>query len=574
MVRFKFILDGTEINAPLNWRSLQVLATFDNSSVSANISTEEFEFVNNGALRIRNYILGGLTGATNGIFDGLPFQIFAEDESNNINVFDGYLDFSTYEEINPTTVKCGVKKSNGLNSFEDRSEANSFGYLEDQRIINNSDYVDVKYIVEKLSIESDIAIVTLALFMLTLQISKSVIDLEKSLSASATIPAPVYSTSALLLDVGYIVLLIIEFISTMDKMVKLLIPPVQTHKGIKLRRLMDIATDYLGFDAYDSPLTELDDVVYLPSKPFDDSPITKGIPNATDFGYQLSEAFALINKLTNSKIQVVGNTVVQRTQSDPFWRKTASFTMPDVLDERIKYNNADFSARTFINFATDGSDDWTVDNFQGTNYEIITTPITGAGSPSNLMKGLTDVNIPLALGTPKQELNFLEGLFKELFGIIDLTLAPVVWIINTVKKKDLPEINLSRLITDRIGVLKVSQKNHGIAKLLVLDSEGKITERKGSRELSAKALWEKYYNYNSFVSNNFGGQRRIFTEKRIPFGFNDFLACIDNSYFTLFTGEEGKVESIKWTLDGDTAEVDYWIEEVYTENLKETFIEG
>ena len=35
----------------------------------------------------------------------------------------------------------------------------------------------------------------------------------------------------------------------------------------------------------------------------------------------------------------------------------------------------------------------------------------------------------------------------------------------------------------------------------------------------------------------------------------------------------GKFVSLKWTIDGDFAEADFWIREPYTKNLKETIIE-
>ena len=583
MVKFRFVLDGEDIKPPVNWQSIQVLATFDNSSVSANISTEEFEFVNEPAQKIKTYILGGLTGATNGIFEGLPFQIFADDGNAELNVFDGYLDFNTYVELSPVRVKCSIKKTNGLNGFDDRSQANSFGYLEDIGVITNADYVTVKTIAEKLSIESDVAIVTLALFMLSLQIAKAIADINKNILQGAGIGAaapPVsvpagatYTTFAMIIDLGYLAVLVIQFIDTMITMVNLLIPPVMDHKGIKLRTLLEKATLYLGFDSYDSPLTELDTLIYLPSKPFNDEPIVKGIPNATDYGYQLAEIFALVNKMTNSKIQIVDGVLIQRSLNDPFWVKTATFEVPDVLDERIKYNNEDFQARTFINFVTDSSDDWTVDNFKGTNYEIVTTPANGGISPTNLMKGLKDVSIPLALGTPKSKLNGLETVFKVVLQVLDSGLQPAINLINTIVPGSVDNSNLAYLITGRIGRLKVSQKNHGVAKLLLLGADGRMPIVT-PREFSAKVLYDKYHNYNSFVGNNFGGQRRIFTEKRVPFGFSNFLQCIDNSYFITEDGRTGKVESIKWTLDGDYALLDYWIEEIYTENLKETFIEG
>lgn len=593
IVTYKFFLDDVEINPPVNWQSTQILATFDQSSTQANISTDEFEFVNESAQKIRNYLLGGLDGATRGIFEGIPFQIFAVSGAEEIDVFDGYLDFNSYEEINPTRVKCKIKKTNGLNSVDDRSRAVSFGYLESINVVTPADYVEVQTIAEKLNIESDLAMMSLALFMLSFQIFKSIADINKELGTSSAIVAtatptsiPAGATNAslnVIIEFAYLTTMIIAAVKLIIDMKNLLVPPIIKHKGMRLRTMMEKASSHLGY-TYDSPLTELDDIVYLPSKPFDDKNnkgIKKGIPNATDFGYILSEAYELINKLTNSKIQVTDSTLTQRSLNDPFWVKNATYQKPDVLDERVKYNNADFTARTFLTFATDNLDDWTVDNFKGTNYEIVVTPIDGFGSDFNLMRGLDDVALPMALGTPKDELNVVEEIFLALFTVVDVALAPLVALVNLVKvivpgfNKPIPKPNFAGIILDRLGVLKVSQKNHSVAKLLYMDSNGLIPRDEKNRNLfSAKVLWNKYYNYNSFVSNSFGGQRRLFIEQRVPFGFSDFQKLIENSYFVLDDGRNGKVESIKWELDSDFAVLDYWVEEVYTENLKEEFIEG
>ena len=69
------------------------------------------------------------------------------------------------------------------------------------------------------------------------------------------------------------------------------------------------------------------------------------------------------------------------------------------------------------------------------------------------------------------------------------------------------------------------------------------------------------------------GQKLIYNNIKIPFGFDDFLNTINNAYFTDKFGESGKFIKSTWRLNSDYAVVDYWIRSVYTTNLKETFIE-
>jgi hypothetical protein len=156
-------------------------------------------------------------------------------------------------------------------------------------------------------------------------------------------------------------------------------------------------------------------------------------------------------------------------------------------------------------------------------------------------------------------LNGLEKVLSVLAGVFD-DLAKVLFINLGLKKK----------ITSKIGVLKVSNNNHAIPKLLWIDG-GKLPSDHRSK-FSAVTLWDKYHNEKSFITNNYKRQRKVFNDVETPFGFNDFVNLVNNSYFTTPEGRKGKVLNISWNLAGDKAKLDYYIEEPYTTNLKETFI--
>jgi hypothetical protein len=89
----KYYLDGQEVNAPIDWQSINVLATFDNESTQANISSSQFTFTLSERAKINNYINAGLTGGV-GIFEGMPFSIRTYNNINNEVAFDGFLDLT------------------------------------------------------------------------------------------------------------------------------------------------------------------------------------------------------------------------------------------------------------------------------------------------------------------------------------------------------------------------------------------------------------------------------------------------------------------------------------------------
>jgi hypothetical protein len=39
-------------------------------------------------------------------------------------------------------------------------------------------------------------------------------------------------------------------------------------------------------------------------------------------------------------------------------------------------------------------------------------------------------------------------------------------------------------------------------------------------------------------------------------------------------GEVGKFTSLEWSISEDTAQAEWWVQETYTKNLKETKVEG
>jgi len=65
----------------------------------------------------------------------------------------------------------------------------------------------------------------------------------------------------------------------------------------------------------------------------------------------------------------------------------------------------------------------------------------------------------------------------------------------------------------------------------------------------------------------------VYQDVEIPFGIEDFKQLTVNPYF-IFNGSIAKITTFTWTTGKDIANVSFWVEEVYTRNLKESFIEA
>ena len=128
-----------------------------------------------------------------------------------------------------------------------------------------------------------------------------------------------------------------------------------------------------------------------------------------------------------------------------------------------------------------------------------------------------------------------------------------------------------KVINNKTNVLKQTNNWHALPKILKLNGDKLSTNNRA--DFSAKQLYNKYYAYDSFVLSNFGGQKEVFTDVKIPFGMNDFIELINNSYFKDSQNRTGKIISIKWNILSDTAKASYWVKVPFTTQLTETYIE-
>jgi hypothetical protein len=94
------------------------------------------------------------------------------------------------------------------------------------------------------------------------------------------------------------------------------------------------------------------------------------------------------------------------------------------------------------------------------------------------------------------------------------------------------------------------------------------------RELiSAKVLHEKFHQGKSFVTGDKLGQKVIYRNLRLPFTLVDFQKTIKNGNFILPDGRKARFITIPYQFNKDIIEVDIEVQEIYTDKLKETYIE-
>jgi len=564
---------GELINSSVEWRNTQILGSFDNAT-GVNISVERLKFVREAFSKVKAEIDKG------NIFEGLDYSLEIFNQDSN-QVVDFWLDLTDNVTVFPErgAIEAKAVLKDGQQQLEDRLGAITFDYLVDQEVITDSDYVDVDYTVQKLFEPLEIITSFVIIYILTTSLIERVKDLGKDVATGTGIAASgisgpigqaIFTVLAIILEVAYAAAIVIAIANLVQQVLSYFIQPKRTHKAILLKTLLSKASEHLGY-GFETDITDLNNIVYLPSNPNTDEingvgiiskagSITRGIPNAQDYGYNAREIFELSSNYFRGIYQIVDGVMQFRSENSNYWVRQSTYILPDVKETTQGYNTDEFFANRLIAFVTDITDDYTIDNFKGTNFTINTDLINVKDPKGKFTKGFDEVRIPVALGNRKDNLTPFEEILKTLAGVADSA-------INILGGNS----NLANLVKTRVGTLKVSNNNHQVPKLLWLENGAIPTDHRD--KLSARVSWEKYWIYRSFVANNFNGQKLVYKDIQIPFGFEDFLKVSQNSYFRDLNGRVGQIVELDWIVPQDKATVTYWIREPYTEKLEETFNE-
>ncbi len=577
------IINGKTVAVPKDFFDVGVKASFG-ENIQANLTTDEFTFILDAYKTILQWIRDGRSGGV-GIFEGIPVSILNSNGQNNVSVFQGILDLQAGTTIqeNLKQVRTRLRQDDSLNQLDELLQPLDYGYLKDLGVITSNDYVDVDYVVDKIDngLESITTFVTI--YLLSKQLADTIKEIGETIAiisgisvSGITGPAggAVYAAAVAILQLAYAATLLVLIIDFGTDLFNVLIQPQRTHKGIALKTLLEKACEYIGYD-FETTVEDLNNLVYLPSNQNVDEfglknvftkvgTITEGIPNAGDVGYTCPEMFQIARDLFNARFAIVGNVVQFHTESSPYWVSQSGWEKPRVRRDRAeqayRYNTDEIKGSILIQFQRDLVDEYTIANYQGTAFQVL-TDANAIGNPANkTIKNLDRVDLPLALGNRKERLN---GFEQGLAGIANL-FDQIAGVFGG-------RPNLARRIRNKVGVLRVSNNNHSVPKLLWM--QGNRLPSNHRLLFSAKTLWEKYHNYKSFVDNNFGRQRRYVENEDVPFGLNDFVTLLNNAYFRDENGQIGKIVDIEWNMSKDFATISYWVQEIYTNNLKETFIE-
>jgi len=357
------------------------------------------------------------------------------------------------------------------------------------------------------------------------------------------------------------------------ELIDTLFPIPKKHRGIKLKRILEVGCDFAGYEFIPSSMIpELDELYILPRKTeagrINIPNSETGLPVSGGPLYTLGKCVGLVKDLFNAKVKITDDNKVyiEPLKNKGFWELDSAYEMPPIKVDIDKYNTNELVGTKVISFTIDNDNYWDLDNYKGTSYEVKTLPTAYTDFRKVLIKGLTELTFPVALGTRKKQGSILERTFK--------TFAKVADSLSVIFKTNNDFFGTVQA-ESRDRLLRTSTDLVNIPKLLRLTPELKM--QANNRDIwSAKYLYEEYHYVNSFVediADDQYNQYKVYQKIKMNASFEDFLKIINNNIATDEDGNRVVFDSILYNFGGGYWEADYRIQYQYTTNLRETYTE-
>ncbi len=568
-----FELDGQPAGTPGNLGEINLSANWGTREgiTEQEISTTSIEFVLEDAKKLNQHVVDGLNGGV-GIFEGLPYKI----NIDNTNIFDGFIDLSDDAEfVESEKVIANIVKTGGSDWLNDVADGFSFAFLREQNYIVDSDFVVVPYVLNFRPEAFIVGQLSISVFLLQRELVQGIRDIADStanflevIGKLNPIGEIISATAKLVAQIAYTTAVVIALVQTIKDLVNQFFPPVRRYRGMTIKRMFETGLNYLGLNfqstIFDDPLFKKS--VFLPSKSkrgglFGNTD-KYGNPNQNSSVYNFGDFIRVMLSMFNADYKIENGTFIFERRD--YWNNLSTYILPDVETNQtarlseLQYNTNEFVKNYFISFQTDVQDQNTLENFEGTNYQVINEPITVINNQMTSGKGLAQIRPPFARATRKNELTTVE---KTLFRVVNLADS----VINFLGGNS----NLGSLISNRVGMMSLSADTTTADKFLFIENE-----QMSATQISAKLLWDSFHFIESFAEITgadgriYHNQQIIRTAEKVPFCLTDWNKLLNNNKFTTTTGKTGEIISIDWDFQKGLANIQYKIKQVYTKNLK------
>lgn len=559
-------IDDQVIDGIKNMDDFEIVIDFeleqgDESSQTIELTGSANEFV-------RDIIDQGTQGGV-GIFEGIPYRVEIVEDGEVYN-YEAFIDLGKETEFyGDSEMSCKVNRKQGENWLNDVADGFSLITMKQDGEIVDSDYTEVSYSINYGPDALQIASLSISVGVLTielLRLIKEAVELKGNITADSipltgfgiviNVPRIVWNTVNMILRIAYIIALLIGLAAMVKQLLDLCIPRKGTYKGLSVKRMFELGLKHLDLKLQSSLLEQNKDLTYFPVKAnkADETRTIQEFQTFNSFG-DVVRAFKM---LFNADFRIDGNTFI--FERVDYFQQPGSFVMPDIFSDQealrndFTYNTDEFISNYNINFRIDPTDGNTLDATDDLSYQSSLTPITVKDKKLVTMKGLTQLDVPFSLAIRKSDLTDSELMGQELGRALDIMtgiFGKGTRYYSSIKEND--------------GAMLLSNDYFSVAKLAY------VNNKKISKTLSAKLLWDNYHFVNSFSPNyKRPNQWKIHSETRIPISTANVNALLENNSGLMPNGNVMIVNKLIWKPAEDVALITYREQVTYTTNIKET----
>ena len=452
MIKLSFELDGNIIKEPLNYREteIEISRDFDSPDFRGQVSTNKWVFglganENDDAVKIINDYKNGALG----VFVGVDYKIYLDNNNARSVLFDGYLDLSRASYLCDAVEVESVEKY-GIDWFNKVVDTVSFKELERKGIISEDDWVLVPYQVYTPGDKTQTIIILVSFSLLLFIIwnfIRSIIALVKS-AATGWGWEMIFAIIDLIIA---LVQLIVQVTAFQNQVFTFLFIERKFKTGMYLKTLCDKGAEGLGYNFESSildgsnykistPSGSLgwDSVALVPKSYQQEEDSTTGLlgfllaslsGDITSDGYYSGSYGDLLRELKNmfnGKIIIDTKNKVIRLERRDYGDFDNVYQVPEIDRDNTPYelNANDLNGKYNITFTPDEQDKVSLQYYEGTEYEVITDLKAVNPNTINIIQGEQIVDIGFGLTEMKTDLfpqeRFVRGVINTGAKILDL----------------------------------------------------------------------------------------------------------------------------------------------------------
>ncbi len=334
----------------------------------------------------------------------------------------------------------------------------------------------------------------------------------------------------------------------------------------------------------------------------------------------------------NAKAKIIRNASGQPEMHFERWDhqyNQTNYTLPNISDQApfpqsYGTNASMVPANYVLAFATDTSDEHTLNNFEGTSCYCTTRPKTYS-SPNAVynvtLQGLTEKNLEFAHATRKEKLtdteNFLRQAFTGLNTLFNVVAAPYHAAFNllsklpkklrpafvangpipspTAPKYIIGQMYLTNHVTTQPKIFIAGQPattqadpffEPRFVNGVTVDPNDRSLASPGPAYMRASSLFRDFHFSSLGLTHApnapwnspypagapYFNQYLMYKAQQITICCSEYNDIKNNNVIRTFDGKLARVDSIRWNIFTGIADIDYRVQQQYTTNLSTTFV--